>query len=229
MKPHPEKIYHSVTFRCLEFIRPHLRLIVGAALMGIGKFTLPLAFPLALKYVVDVLLTSPAKLDGTTRTIDHWCIALTNFAGYAPTPSSKLAVLSLVMLALYSLQSIASFYRNYWAGIAGNRLIFDLQCRLFSHLQRLPHSFFDQNPTGSIVSRVLHDVQQANELVGAAVIDVWMDGVSLILVVFWLFVLDSRLALVALCIAPMWVGFMRFFAPRIKSVSHRMQKRSKKS
>src|SRR5689334_11991048 len=70
MKPHPEKIYHSVTFRCLEFIRPHLRLIVGAALMGIGKFTLPLAFPLAFKYVVDVLLTSPAKLDSTTRLID---------------------------------------------------------------------------------------------------------------------------------------------------------------
>ncbi|HYR80237.1 MAG TPA: ABC transporter ATP-binding protein, partial [Candidatus Dormibacteraeota bacterium] len=223
MKPHPEKIYHSVTFRCLEFIRPHLGLIVGAALMGIGKFTLPLAFPLAFKYVVDVLLTSPAKLDSTTRLIDHWCITLANLVGEATTPTSKLAVLSVVMLALYALQSVASYYRNYWAGIAGNRLIFGLQCRLFSHLQRLPHSFFDQNPTGSIVSRVLNDVQQANELVAAAVIDVWMDGISLILVVVALFALDSRLALVALCIAPMWVAFMRFFAPRIKSVSHRMQ------
>src|SRR6202158_1072626 len=223
MKPHPEKIYHSVTFRCVEFIRPHLRLIVGAALMGVGKFTLPLAFPLAFKYVVDVLLPSPTKLYGDTRAIDHWCIALASFTGEVATPTSKLAALSLVMLALYALQSVASYYRNYWAGIAGNRLIFDLQCRLFSHLQRLPHSFFDQNPTGSIVSRVLNDVQQANELVGAAVIDVWMDGISLILVVFALFALDSRLALVALCIAPMWVAFMRFFAPRIKSVSHRMQ------
>jgi ATP-binding cassette, subfamily B, putative efflux pump len=223
MKSHPEKTYHSVAFRCTEFIRPHLRLVIGAALMGIGKFTLPLAFPLAFKYVVDVLLTTPAKIDGATRAIDHWCIALANFAGYAATPTSKLAALSVVMLALYALQSLASYYRNYWAGIAGNRLIFDLQCRLFSHLQRLPHSFFDQNPTGAIVSRVLHDVQQANELVGAAVIDVWMDGISLILVVFALIALDFRLALVALCIAPLWVAFMRFFAPRIKSVSHRMQ------
>src|SRR5260370_4697532 len=223
MNPHPEKIYHSVTLRCTEFIRPDLRLVIGAALMGMRKFTLPLAFPLALKYVVDVLLTTRAKLDWATRAIDHWCIALANFAGYAATSTSKLTVLRLVKLALYALQSIASYYRNYWAGIAGNRLIFDLQCRLFSHLQRLPHSFFDQNPTGSIVSRLLHDVQQANELVGAAAIDVWMDAISLILVVFALFALDSRLALVALCIAPMWVAFMRFFAPRIKSVTHRMQ------
>ena len=103
MKPLPEKIYHSVTFRCVEFIRPHLRLIVGAALMGVGKFTLPLAFPLAFKYVVDVLLTSPAKLDGPTRAIDHWCVAIANFAGYAATSTIKVEVLSLVMLALYSL------------------------------------------------------------------------------------------------------------------------------
>ncbi len=223
MKAKPGKFFHSIPFRCLEFIAPHSRLVFGAALMGVGKFTLPLAFPLAFKYVVDVLLTSPAKLDAATRTIDHWCIAISNSAGYQATPASKLAVLSFVMLALYALQSLASFYRNYWAGIAGNRLIFDLQCRLFSHLQRLPHSFFDQNPTGSIVSRVLTDVHQANELVGAALIDVWMDGISLMLVVFALFALNWQLALVALCIAPLWVGFMRFFAPRIKSVSHRMQ------
>jgi ATP-binding cassette, subfamily B, putative efflux pump len=223
MNPDQEKFSHSVTSRFLGCIKPHLRLVVGASLMGIGKFTLPLAFPLAFKYVVDVLLTSPAKLDTITRVIDAWCIAFTRFAGFAATPTSKLAALSIVMLALYALQSIASYYRNYWAGIAGNRLIFDLQCRLFSHLQRLPHSFFDHNPVGGIVSRVLNDVQQANELVGSAIIDVWMDAISLILVIVALFALDWRLALVSLCIAPMWVTFMRFFSPRIKSVSHRMQ------
>jgi subfamily B ATP-binding cassette protein MsbA len=124
---------------------------------------------------------------------------------------------------LYGLQSIASYYRNYWAGLAGNRLIFELQCRLFAHLQRLSHSFFDRNPSGGIVSRVLNDVQQARELVNSALIDVWMDAASLGLVVFVLFAMNWRLALVALCIAPLWVGLMRHFSPRIKAVSHRVQ------
>jgi ATP-binding cassette, subfamily B, putative efflux pump len=221
--PDQVKFSQSVIFRFIGCIRPQLRLVVGAALMGVGKFTLPLAFPLAFKYVIDVLLTSPAKFDSVTILIDRWCAGLSHLAGYAATPNSKLAVLSIVMLVLYALQSLASFYRNYWAGIAGNRLIFDLQCRLFSHLQRLPHSFFDRNPSGAIVSRVLNDVQQANELVGSALIDVWMDGISLMLVVAALFALDWRLALVAICIAPLWVTFMRFFSPRIKAVSHRMQ------
>src|SRR6267154_1446784 len=114
MNPHPEKIYHSVTFRCLEFVRPHLRLVVGAALMGIGKFTLPLAFPLAFKYIVDVLLVSQPKLDRIDLVIDRWCAGLSHLAGMTPGAEHKLAALSVALLLLYVLQSIASYYRNYW-------------------------------------------------------------------------------------------------------------------
>ncbi len=223
MNPHEENFSRSVIFRFAGYVKPYLRLVVGAALMGVGKFTLPLTAPLVFKYVIDVLLSSPPKFDAAMRLIDRWCVGLSNLAGYGATPTTKLAALSIVMLALYGVQSVASFYRNYWAGLAGNKLIFDLQRRLFSHLQSLPHSFFDQNPSGSIVSRVLNDVQQANELVSSALIDVWMDGVSLMFVVVAVLLLDWRLALVALSISPLWVAFMRFFAPRIKSVSHRMQ------
>jgi ATP-binding cassette, subfamily B, putative efflux pump len=215
--------HSSPLVRFLSFVKPHMRLVVGAALMGIGKFTLPLAFPLAFKYVIDVLLATRARLDGINLFIDHWCATLAGITGLGAGAESKLAVLSAVMLALYATQALTSYYRNYWAGVAGNRLIFELQCKLFSHLQRLPHSFYDRNPSGAVVSRVLNDVSQAHELVNSALIDVWMDGVSLTLVVAVLFALDWRLALVALCIAPMWVTFMRYFSPRIKAISHRMQ------
>jgi subfamily B ATP-binding cassette protein MsbA len=217
------KSSHSPLIRFFSFVTPHLRLVVGAALMGVGKFTLPLAFPLAFKYVIDVLVASHPRLDGINLTIDHWCGTLSSLMGLSSSPEHKLAALSAALLLLYAVQSIASYYRNYWAGVAGNRLIFDLQCKLFEHLQRLPHSFFDRNPAGAIVSRVLNDVQQAHELVNSALIDVWMDAVSLGLVVAVLFAMDWRLALVALCIAPVWVTFMRHFSPIIKAVSHRMQ------
>src|SRR6266478_6320123 len=110
MKPHPEKIYQSVAFRCVEFVRPHLRLIMGAALMGIGKFTLPLAFPLAFKYVVDVLVSPQPKLDGFNLIIDRWCAQLAHMMRLGATPESRLAALSIAMLALYSIQSATSYY-----------------------------------------------------------------------------------------------------------------------
>ena len=223
MHPNRSRFSQSALLRFLACVKPQLRFVVGAALMGVGKFTLPLVFPLAFRYLVDVLLASRPKVDGINFVFDHWCIRLTHLVGLGVTPQHKLAVLSITLLLLYALQSIASYYRNYWAGIAGNHLIFDLQCKLFSHLQRLPNSFFDRNPSGAIVSRVLNDVEKAHELVSSALIDVWMDAISLGLVVIVLLALDRRLACVALCIAPVWVMFMRYFSPRIKAVSHCMQ------
>ncbi|HKD69715.1 MAG TPA: ABC transporter ATP-binding protein [Candidatus Binataceae bacterium] len=199
--------------------------VAAAAVMGVGKFTLPLVFPLAFKYIVDVLLSSHPRIDGVNSIIDRWCSSGATLLGMDTSPHSKLAALSVALLVIYALQAVASYFRNYWAGIAGNRLILALQCRLFSHLQRLAHSFFDRNPAGAIVSRVLNDVAQANELVNSALIDVWMDVTSLSLVVVALFAMNWRLALVALGIAPLWVTFMRFFSPRIKAVSHRMQEK----
>ena len=57
--------------RFLSYLRPHARLVVGAALTGIGKFTLPLAFPLAFRYVVDVLVASHPHPDAISGKIDH--------------------------------------------------------------------------------------------------------------------------------------------------------------
>ncbi len=204
-------------------LKPQLAYVAAAAAMGVGKFTLPLVFPLAFRYIVDVLLSSHPHLSGVNSAIDRWCAGGTAMLGMDGSPHSKLAVLSIALLLIYVLQAVASYFRNYWAGIAGNRLILKLQCRLFAHLQRLPHSFFDRNPAGAIVSRVLNDVTQANELVNSALVDVWMDAISLGLVVLALFAMNWRLALVSLAIAPLWVAFMRTFSPRIKAVSHRMQ------
>lgn len=218
-----DKFYRRPLVRFLICVKPNLRFVVGAALMGIGKFTLPLIFPLAFKYVIDVLLSHHAASDKIDQLFDAYCIHILNILHLSSGVESKLAAISISLLVLYGVQSITSYYRNYWGGIAGNQLIFKLQCDLFAHLQELAHSYFDRNPSGAVVSRILNDVMQAHELVSSALIDVWMDAISLCLVVLALFAMDWRLALVALAIAPVWVIFMRYFSPRIKAVSHQMQ------
>jgi len=223
MDSHPGSNHRHPLIRFLACVRPQLTLVISAALMGVGKFTLPLAFPFAFKYVIDVLLPSHPQPDHIDRVIDGWCTGVASLTGLGVTAQGKLAALSLAMLLIYVLQSTVSYFRNYWAGIAGNRLIFGLRSRLYAHLQRLPHSFFDRHPAGAIVSRVLNDVTQASELVNSTLIDVWTDAALLGLVIFALFELNWKLALISLCIAPLWVGFMRYFGPRIKAVSHRMQ------
>ena len=122
------RVSKSPFIRFLSFIKPQARFVVGAALMGVGKFTLPLAFPLTFKYVVDVLLAAQPRLDGIDLTIDHACVKLCHLIGLGASAPDKLAALNITLLLLFALQSVASYFRNYWAGIAGNHLIFDLQC-----------------------------------------------------------------------------------------------------
>src|SRR5579863_1150002 len=107
----------SPLIRFLSFVRPHLALVVGAALTGVGKFTLPLAFPLAFKYVIDVLLSPQPKLDGIDRAIDRWCAAVAHVFNLSATAQGKLAALSIAMLLLYAIQCGTSYFRDYWAGI----------------------------------------------------------------------------------------------------------------
>jgi len=82
--------------------------------------------------------------------------------------------------------------------MAGHRLIFDLRYALFRHMQRLSHSFFDRNPSGAIVSRFVSDIQLAQNFVGSALTNIWMDGSALGVVVWALFELDKTLAWVSL-------------------------------
>ncbi|HYL60180.1 MAG TPA: ABC transporter ATP-binding protein, partial [Candidatus Acidoferrales bacterium] len=214
---------NSPTLRFLAYVRPHLRFVAGGSVMGILKFVLPLAFPLAFKYIFDVLLVPQPKLEPVNRLIDRWCIALDRALNIQTAAAGKLEALTIALIALFAVQAVATYYRNYWASTAGHRLIFDLRYALFLHMQRLSHSFFDRNPSGAIVSRFTSDIQLAQNFVGSAMINIWMDGASLGFVIWILFVLDHRLAWISLCVVPFYVVLIRALSPRIRQASHDLQ------
>jgi subfamily B ATP-binding cassette protein MsbA len=216
-------IPQTPTFRFLSYVRPHLWLVAGGSVMGVLKFGLPLAFPLAFKYVFDVLLVPQPHMERVNRLIDRWCIELAGLMRLGSGTTAKLEALTAGLFVLFLFQAVATYYRNYWASTAGHRLIFDLRYALFLHMQRLSHSFFDRNASGGIVSRFISDIQLAQNFVGSAMINIWMDGISLGLVIWMLFVLDVRLAWISLIVVPFYVTVIRVLSPRIKEASHELQ------
>jgi ATP-binding cassette, subfamily B, putative efflux pump len=213
----------SPLFRFLSYVRPHLWLVAGGAFMGVLKFTLPLIFPLAFKYVIDVLLMPQPKLDHYNAMFDRICASLALTLGFGVTPIGKLEALSAAMFAIFVVQAIATYFRNYWASMAGHRLIFDLRYALFLHMQRLSHSFFDRNTSGGIVARFISDIASAQNFVGSGMINTWMDAASLGAVLYLMFELDVRLAWISLIIVPFYVAVIRVLSPRIKEASHNLQ------
>ena len=210
--------------RFLAFVRPHMKLAAAAAVMGVVKFNLPLAFPLAFKYIVDVLVVHSHRLSGLNAFIDRWCVTIATTFGLGVSMSSKLAALVGVMTLLMLLQAAATYCAEHWTGIAGNRMILDLRCAMFRHLQSLSHSFFDRNPSGAVASRFISDVELAQNLVSGTLVNVWTDAVALLTIVPILFLLDHRLALISICGFPLYFALIRLFAPRIRAASRDVQR-----
>ncbi|HVN83987.1 MAG TPA: ABC transporter ATP-binding protein [Candidatus Binatia bacterium] len=227
--PTPATVHRrSPLLRFLSYVGPHAWLIAGASLCGVLKFVLPLIFPLVLKYLTDVLLVREATAlhasEATNRWIEWWCTTVLAHASWLGAGAlGRLTVIGVSVTALYLLLAVATFYRSYLAGMAGHRLIFDLRYALYQHIQSMSHSFFDERRSGSIVARFVSDIQLAQNFVGAALTNVWMDGASLGFVVWILFVLEHRLACVALAVIPVYVLCIRYYSPRIKAASQSVQ------
>jgi subfamily B ATP-binding cassette protein MsbA len=210
-------------FRFLTYVRPHLWLVAGGSIGGILKFVLPLSYILASKYIIDVLLLPQPKLDRYDDSIDRWCVEFAHAIGLRADSYGKLEALVIVLTAIFVVQAVATYYRNYWASTAGHRLIFDLRYALYLHMQRLSHSFFDRSTSGGIVSRFTNDIVLAQNFVGSAMINIWMDGFSLGAAIYLLFSLNTTLAWIALGVVPFYVAVIRLLSPRIKEASHELQ------
>src|SRR5580700_1735837 len=214
---------HTPVFRFLTYVRPHAWYVIGGSVGGVLKFVLPLAFPLAFKYIFDVILVPQPKLDRYDLFIDRWCGTIAHALGLHNDSYGKLAAVAIAMVAMFFVQAIATYYRNYWASTAGHRLINDLRYALYVHMQRLSHSFFDRNTSGGIVSRFTNDIVLAQNFVGSAMINIWMDGASLGIAAVILFSLSVKLALISLAVVPFYVAVIRVLSPRIKDASHQLQ------
>jgi subfamily B ATP-binding cassette protein MsbA len=94
---------------------------------------------------------------------------------------------------------------------------------LYEHIQSLSLSYFQKNRSGSIVSRLTSDIALAQNFIGNACTNLWMDTLSIFILGGYLLSLDVRLALVAFSVLPLWITSVRLFGQKIRIASHAVQ------
>jgi ATP-binding cassette subfamily B protein len=99
----------------------------------------------------------------------------------------------------------------------GQLIMRDLRQATFSHLQRLPISYFDRNPVGRLVTRVTTDVDALNEMFTAGIVTVFGDILLLSGIVTVLFWLEWRLALVCFAIIPLLALLTTWFKAKVRA------------
>lgn len=113
-----------------------------------------------------------------------------------------LAVLAGIFLAVSIIQFFVGYVQKVLTGWIGQAVMYDLRMAIFSHIQRLPLSFFDRNPVGRLVTRTTNDVESLNNMLSAGVVTIFGDVFVLLGIVIAMLIMNWRLALVMFTVIP---------------------------
>jgi ATP-binding cassette subfamily B protein len=167
---------YALLFRLMRYLRPYWRsLVVLLLLMVAGAF----------------LEVMPSEF--TLRLIDRY-ISQGSMHGSGP--------MIALFCGLLVLGFIVAFVRFALLAWVGQMAMLDLRMQLFSHLMRRSTHFFHRNPVGRLMTRVISDVQNLNEMFSSGIVAIVGDALSLLAIVVWMFMKNAGLAAVALGIMP---------------------------
>ncbi|HEX9414611.1 MAG TPA: ABC transporter transmembrane domain-containing protein, partial [Ktedonobacterales bacterium] len=180
--------------RLWPFVRPYRRLLLTAIALMLAATGADLLNPFITQRAIDLYIVPVA---GPPLT------ALQRMNGV------------FVLAALYTLVLCCGFGLRYFQyfllSVIGQRVMFDLRSRMFSHLQSLSLSFFDHNPVGRLMTRITNDVDALNDLFTTGAITLLGDVFTIIAILFILLIENWKLALVVFLVLPPLAWVTRYF------------------
>jgi ATP-binding cassette subfamily B protein len=185
--------------RLMEAARPHRGLIAGSLALFPLIAVVELAQPWLLKVAID----------------DH--ILKSDWVGLTWIGGLYIAVLAI----LYALRTLEAYLMQ----LTGQRVIHDLRETIFDHLLRLEARFFDRNPVGRLMTRVLHDVDAVSDAFTSGLFAVVADVITLTGVVAVMLWIDWRLALVTFSMMPIFVVVAVYFRLNARDAYRQVRRR----
>ena len=144
---------------------------------------------------------------------------------YVPNQNLRLLIVwAIVLAAIYAVKSVLTFIVGYWGHVLGVRIQGDMRRDLFRHIETQPFSFFDENKTGGIMSRIINDLFEVSELAHHGPEDVFNSFISIVGALIMLCIINGWLALIVLCYIP----FMLFFAIKARGRMNKAFEESRK-
>ena len=112
--------------------------------------------------------------------------------------TSILLTIALAYLCAVTLSTGASFLRTRFTGRLGERLVYELRIRVFSHYQRQSLDFFTREKSGVLMTRMTSDIEALTVLLQEGLVNFAVQGMTLLVITTYLLVLHPGLALVCL-------------------------------
>ncbi len=125
----------------------------------------------------------------------------------------KLGIISIVLTAS---SPIINAIKSYMMSKIGQSMILDIRRDVFSHLQKLPFSYYDSRPHGKILVRVVNYVNNVSDMLTNGMITAIVDLLNMIFIGIFMFAMSPRLALVILGGLPILFGVIFYLKGKQK-------------
>src|SRR5262245_45708035 len=129
--------------RLTTYVRRYQRLFVLGLICSFATTSIALVAPLVLQHAIDDLTKG-----------------VTVF---------KLAIYGLALLAIGVVGGVFRFWMRRHLTGASRHIEYDMRNDFFAHLQRLPHTYFQANKTGDLMSRATNDLGAVRMMIGPSV------------------------------------------------------------
>ena len=165
--------------RFISYYRPHSKLLVLDMLAALLISVIGMVYPVVTNKMLNEYI--PNKMYTT------------------------IVIAGIVVLVLYGLRYALRFFVQYYGHLIGVRMQSQMRRDLFSHLQKLPFQFFDNNETGRIMTRLTSDLFEVCELAHHGPENILISSVMILLSFGYLMTIDWILTLIIFTCVPILV------------------------
>ncbi|MFP4026959.1 MAG: ABC transporter ATP-binding protein [Candidatus Brocadiia bacterium] len=180
------------SIRLFSYLKPYWHVAILLLLSSFVAIGLSLARPMLIGFLLDMAI-----------------VAKSIFA---------LKILCLVILAIMLGTAILSFINSYFGHKVGHQVVLDVRNDLYSHLQSLSVRFYENRPTGEIMSRVVNDSESVEQLIVHSIQRLLEAFLTLMLIAVYMFVVNWRLAILALIPIPLIIVQISYYSPRFRKI-----------
>ena len=165
--------------RFLSYYGPHKRLLILDLVASLLISVIGMVYPIVTNNMLNDYI--PNKLYGT------------------------IVVAGVTVLLLYALRMLLRYFVQYYGHLVGVRMQSAMRRDLFGHLQKLPFSYYDQNETGRIMTRITSDLFEVCELAHHGPENLLISSVMICLSFGYLMTIDWILTLIIFACVPILI------------------------
>ncbi len=199
--------------RLSPYVRRERPLLAGSFAALFAGTVLQLLEPWPLKFVFDRIIATDAPTGDSPSWID------------SVDSMTLLTLAAVAMVVITALRALADYFNRVGLALAGNRVLTQVRNDLYCHVQSLSLAFHSRARSGDLVVRLIGDVTQIRECVVTALLPMLANILILVGMVAIMFVLEWRLALVALAVIPLFGLTTIRLSSRIHQVARKQRER----